>query len=79
MNTRILININNLMYIVAGEDALEAQLTRELKTLADELNSTLPDYEVRLIHLDTDDYLEFIRASDEQFLTDMGVSDDPAD
>jgi hypothetical protein len=32
-----------------------------IAALADELNSSLADYEVRLVHLDTADYLEFVR------------------
>jgi len=45
---------------------MENRLTREVKDLADELNSGLPEYEVRLVHLDTYDYLEFVRHTDEE-------------
>lgn len=67
----IRIPITDLLDIVAGDDALENQTWRALKALADELNSCLPDYEVRLIHQDTDDYLEFIAVSDEEFLNEL--------
>jgi len=74
---RILISITDLLDIVARDDSQELQLYRELQELADELNSSLPDYEVRLIHLDTEDYFEFIRASDEEFLSELtGDTDD---
>lgn len=44
----------------------EAAFRRWIAALADELNSTLPDYEVRLVHLDTDDYLEFVKRAVEE-------------
>jgi len=72
----VLIPITDLLAIVAGDDALENQMGRELKSLADELNSSLPDYEVRLTHLDTEDYLEFIRSSDEEFIRELTGDND---
>lgn len=40
---------------------LREQAFREfLEGLADELNSSLDGFQVRLTHLDTDDYLEFV-------------------
>jgi hypothetical protein len=57
----MLIHITDLLNVAAGDDTLENRLNREVRELADELNSALPDYEVRLVHLDTDDYLEFIK------------------
>ena len=39
----------------------ENAFSQWMATLADALNSSLPDYEVRLVHLDTADYLEFIK------------------
>lgn len=38
----------------------EQALNEWLAELADELNSALAEYEVRLVHLDTADYLEFV-------------------
>ena len=60
MADRILIHVGNLMDVAAGNDSFENQMIREMRDLADELNSALP-YEVRLVHLDTMDYLEFIQ------------------
>lgn len=68
----MLILLTDLIDIVSADDAQENKMWRELKKLADELNSNLPDYEVRLIHLDCDDYLEFLPKSDEEFLQEVG-------
>lgn len=57
----MLIDVQRLTDIVAGDDALENQLWRELRDLADELNGNLADYEVSLVHLDTGDYLRFVK------------------
>jgi len=57
----MLIHITDLLNVAAGDDEKENEMRREMEELADELNSALPDYEVRLVHLDTDDYLEFIK------------------
>lgn len=43
------------------EEVEPANFHRWAASLADELNSSLPDYEVRFVHLDTDDYLEFVK------------------
>jgi|SRR3972149_4222988 len=37
-----------------------------LLNLADEINSALPDYQVRFVHLDTANYLEFIKQDPEE-------------
>ena len=54
---------------------MAAEMQRELETLADELNSALPSYEVTLVHLDTDDYLAFtprdIDTDDYDYFQDM--------
>ena len=76
MSAPILIPVTDLLDIVSGDAALENQMWRELKSLADELNSSLADYEVRLTHLDMEDYFEFVRASDEQFLDELTGGDD---
>lgn len=65
----MLIHVTNLLSI--GNDTDNNQINREIKNLANELNSELPDYEVRLIHLDGEDYLEFIRKSDEEFINEV--------
>jgi hypothetical protein len=57
----MLVPIQDLLDVVAGDPERESELTREVKELADELNSALPEYEVRLVHLDTVDYLEFVK------------------
>ena len=59
--SRILINITDLLDVAAGDDTQENRLQREVRDLANELNSALPDYEVMLVHLDTADYLAFTR------------------
>lgn len=62
----MLFPIRDLLDCGAGDDAMENRIRREVQDLADELNSSLLEYEVRLTHLDTDDYLEFIRRTDER-------------
>lgn len=62
----MLFPVRDLLDCGTGDDALENRLRREARFLADELNAGLPAYEVRLIHLDTDDYLEFIPSPDEE-------------
>jgi hypothetical protein len=52
--------ITDLLSLAAGDDTLEVRLRRQLDELADDLNSALAGYEVRVTHLDTRDYLEFI-------------------
>lgn len=61
MSDRILIDIDRIKIIAAGECALEADIQRALCDLADEINSALPEYECTLLHLDTADYLAFVR------------------
>ncbi len=56
---RVMIRITDLLAIAAGDDSLEVNLRREVEDVADELNSVLPEYEVMVSHLDTDDYLIF--------------------
>lgn len=58
--------VRDLLDCGAGEDALENRIRREVQDLADELNSGLLEYEVRVVHLDTEDYLEFKRRTDEE-------------
>jgi len=75
MTGRILIDIQNVKLIASGDSAMAAEMQRELETLADELNSALPSYEVTLVHLDTDDYLAFtprdIDTDDDDYFQDM--------
>jgi len=56
---RILIDVTDLLILGAGDPELETGLNRELRDLADELNSNLDGYEVALVHLDLVDYLSF--------------------
>jgi len=57
---KILIDVTDLLSLTAGDPQLDSSMRRELADLADDLNSSLDGYEVRLIHLDCADYLEFI-------------------
>jgi len=52
----MLIDIQDLLMV--GDDLAAF---RAVKTLADELNSLLSEYRVTYTHLDTGDYLEFIK------------------
>jgi len=60
MSERRLIEVTDLLSLGAGDPQLDSDMRHELADLADELNSSLDGYEVRLIHLDCADYLEFI-------------------
>jgi len=75
----MLFDVGDLLALGAGDAELEGQIGRELRGLADELNSSLPEYEVRLIHLDTYDYLEFVSRDEEdrrQFIEEMLPSEE---
>lgn len=67
----ILIYATGLIDVAAGNDEKENEMLREMRKLADELNCSLPDYEVRLIHLDTADYLEFLPCEKDPFAEDL--------
>ena len=73
--SRILIDVGQVKMIAAGDSILAAEMQRELETLADELNAALPEYEVSLVHLDTEDCLSFtprdIVTDDDDYLRDM--------
>jgi hypothetical protein len=56
----MLIDVQEFLDVAAGDDSLSVRVQRSLATLADELNCCLPGYEVRLVHLDTGDFLEFL-------------------
>lgn len=60
----MLFPVRDIIDAAKGESETELRIRQELATLADELNSELSGYlsgyEVRLIHLDGEDYLEFI-------------------
>lgn len=58
---RILIDVQELTDVVAGDDVKSAILRRELRGLVDELNSVLPDYQVGLLYLDTGEYLWLVK------------------
>ena len=60
MHKRILVYIGDLVDITEGDEH-EASMWRELRRLVDELNSALAGYEVTLLHLDTADYIAFIK------------------
>lgn len=64
MSDRMLIDIDRVRVVAAGDPALEAEMHRALCDLADEINSALPEYECTLMHLDTADYLAFTRRPD---------------
>ena len=61
MTERCLIDVTDLLALGAGDPELETNLARELRGLADELNSSLDSYEVMLVHLDMNDFLSFER------------------
>ena len=60
MSERRLIEVTDLLSLAASDAELDSDMRHELADLADDLNSSLDGYEVRLIHLDCADYLEFI-------------------
>ena len=66
LNGRILIDVTDLLDAAAGDDEMAAQMTREIHALADEINSALPDYECTFVHLDTRDYLAFVKRDPEE-------------
>jgi hypothetical protein len=53
----LLFDLRDILDYVAPDD--EANIRRGLAALSDELNASLPDYEVSLLHLDGADYLSF--------------------
>ena len=61
MSDRILVRVTDLLALAGNDAELESQLTRELREVADELNSSLAEYETSLMHLDCEDYLCFRR------------------
>ncbi|HUX78055.1 MAG TPA: hypothetical protein VMY40_15590 [Anaerolineae bacterium] len=63
---QILIDIQRIADVAAGDPELSDRLWRALRDLADELNSALPEYETGLLHLDTGDYLAFVRRDPEE-------------
>lgn len=56
----MLTDVQGLFEVVASSDEQIAGVQRALNTLADEINSCLPEYECRFVHLDTGDFLEFL-------------------
>jgi len=61
MPGRTLVDVTDLLALGAGIPELESGLGHEMRDLADEFNSALDGYEVSLVHLDTADYLQFVR------------------
>lgn len=57
---RLSIRVDDLLEVATGNETWENMMNRALRRLADDLNCVLSYYEVRLVHLDTMDYLEFI-------------------
>lgn len=52
------------LYIIPVTEEGTMELHRELCRIVDEINDSLPEYEVRLVHVDTADYIEFLRKED---------------
>ena len=61
MSDRILIDVGRILDEGAGNDELGNALLRELRDIADELNSGLAEYEVSVMFLDTGAYLCIVR------------------
>ena len=59
MSDKILVDITCLAALGIGNVELESLLWHELRRLADDVNSGLPDYQVTLVHLDLGNYLSF--------------------
>lgn len=53
--------VRDIIDAARGEPETELDVRKALAELADDLNSNLSGYEVRMTHLDLDDYLEFIQ------------------
>lgn len=64
--TEILIDVQDIKDVVAGDNDLAMQVHRALCDLADELNSALEGYKVQLVHLDTGDYLGLTAEKEEE-------------
>jgi hypothetical protein len=63
----MLVNVQGMKDIVAGDDNQAVLLHRELCDLADELNDILSDhYKVQLVHYDTQDCLEILPVEKEK-------------
>jgi hypothetical protein len=56
----VLVDVAELLDVARGDCDLLVAAQRAVNALADELNSCLPGYEVRFVHLDCGDFLEFL-------------------
>lgn len=63
MSNRILVSADAILD-EADSDEQVMCLRRGLRTLVDEVNCALPEYECTLMHLDTADYMAFTRRPD---------------
>ena len=61
---RILIDVDEFLALAHGTDS-EAEMTRELRKLADSLDDALP-YRVELVHSGGFDYLAFTQKEEEE-------------
>ncbi len=62
----MLISVEDLIEASHGDLEVEARIRKAMRSLVDELNSAGLGHEVRLIHLDLVDYLEFIPDKNEE-------------
>lgn len=61
----MLFPIRDVIDAAKGDAETELEIRRGMAELADEMNSRLAGHEVRVIHLDTEDYLEMIPRENE--------------
>lgn len=57
---RTLIRITDLLDIAPGNPREQNQLWREVRGLVDDLNNALTEWEISIIHLDTEDYVALV-------------------
>lgn len=66
MMNRRLVYVGNFLGIVHGDGEQQLEMREVLGSLADALNSKLPEYEVGLLHLGGDKFLAFRRKPEEK-------------
>ncbi len=61
----MLFSIRDIIDAAKGSAETELEIRQAIAELADEMNSRLAGQEVRVVHLDTEDYLEMISRESE--------------
>lgn len=62
----MLVPIDEIIEAGRGDAEIELEIRKALEFLADELNNSMKGYEVRIIHLDTSNYLEIKKENDNE-------------